>query len=324
MKYSVLCVWMVLTVHAIRSTGLGQAPTVIDRINEVRRERDKQEAISAMKRGVATRSALRRGLESSGLADVSARNAVEWLSHAGRINLIVNWQRLEEAGVNPQTLVSVAGQGLTVERALRLIVDQMAGAVPLVYDVTPWYVEILTKEMANQRSIVQVYLIGDLLHTVPMFTDAPIFDLSQVGQSGKSGGGGGGLFQQVQGVDATQPSRQEQIDAIVKLITDTIEPEIWKSNGGIHGSITVYRDSLIIRAPRYVHEQIGTPSGSVGALEALGMGAALPAPSPVLPVNAAVQAGAAPVAPVTSINAPKEIKNTGGAFKDAGVAKPRK
>jgi hypothetical protein len=317
---------MALAVHAVSSVGLGQAPTVIDRINQVRRERDRQEAIDAMKRGISTRSALQRGLESSGLQDTAAKIAVEWLTHAGRINIIVNWQRLQEAGVNPDTPVSVAGQNLTVERALRLIVDQMAGNVPLVYDVTPWYVEILTKEMANARSIVQVYLIGDLLHTVPNFTDAPIFDLTQVGQSGKSGGGGGGLFQ-TQNADAPQISRAEQIENIIKLITDTIEPEIWKSNGGQYGSITVYRDSLIIRAPRYVHEQIGTPSSGPNALEALGLGASAPvkAPgAPGAPGNPANGAAQADVAPITSVNAPKEIRYKKNGFKDAGVAKPQK
>ena len=322
MKYSVLCVWMALAVHAVSSAGFGQAQTVIDRINQVRRERDKLETISALKHGVSTRAALRRGLDSSGLQDTAAKNAVEWLTHAGGVNIIVNWQRLTEAGINPDTPVSVAGQGLTVERALRLIVDQMAGNVPLVYDVTPWYVEILTKEMANQRSIVQVYLIGDLLHTVPNFTDAPVFDLTQVGQSGKSGGGGGPLFQ-TQNTDTPQISRQEQIDNIVKLITDTIEPEIWTSKGGQYGSISVYRDSLIIRAPRYVHEQIGTPSAGGSTLEALGLGAAVPVSVPGNPAHANAAAPADGAA-ITSVNAPKEIRYKKSGFKDAGVARPQK
>jgi hypothetical protein len=305
---------MALTTHGFSTTGWAQAPTVIDRINEVRREKDKRETVAAMKQGVSTRSALLRGLEGSGLQDVSARNAVTWLSTVSGLSIILNWQQLQEAGINPDQLVSVGGAGLTTERALRLIMDQMGDNVPLVYDITPWYVEVLTKEHANRRSIVQVYLIGDLLHAVPNFTDAPVFDLSVVGQSGKAGGGGGNIFQQPPDA-GQQPSRQEQIEAIVKLITDTIEPEIWTTNGGQHGSISVYRDSLIIRAPRYVHQQIGTPSAGGEPLGAAGF-SAVPV-TPAAPIRNAI----API--IAGPSAAPAPRNEPAQSKSAGVIKSR-
>jgi len=43
-------------------------------------------------------------------------------------------------------------------------------------------------------------------------------------------------------------------------IRETIEPEIWQQLGGQHASIKFFNGRLIVKAPRYVHEQIGIPA----------------------------------------------------------------
>jgi hypothetical protein len=47
-------------------------------------------------------------------------------------------------------------------------------------------------------------------------------------------------------------------DSLVKLIMDTIRPEIWKENGG-NSTIRFFQGNLIVTAPLSVQEAIGGP-----------------------------------------------------------------
>ncbi|MHC4768512.1 MAG: hypothetical protein ACYTEI_07360, partial [Planctomycetota bacterium] len=49
----------------------------------------------------------------------------------------------------------------------------------------------------------------------------------------------------------------ERAQVIIDLITETIEPEAWDVAGGDWASIRYYTGTLIIRAPDYIHRQIG-------------------------------------------------------------------
>ena len=44
---------------------------------------------------------------------------------------------------------------------------------------------------------------------------------------------------------------------IADTIREIIEPDIWAAHGGTAGAISYYQGNLIIRAPNYVHRQIG-------------------------------------------------------------------
>ncbi|MEM6393380.1 MAG: hypothetical protein AAF797_11455 [Planctomycetota bacterium] len=198
-----------------------------------------------------------------------------WSVQSGRQLVVTSWPALELAGVDPETPITLRGIGMPPGRALRLILSQAsataavnAGGVggtetELIYRVTPWYVEVMSKAIANRRPTTRVYYIGDLLHEVPNFTDAPSFSLTDALSNTNSGGGGGSggggdLFEDdndnEEQVGTTRESRGE---ALAGVIRDTIEPTIWLVNGGTAGAITYRQNHLIIRAPFYVHNQIG-------------------------------------------------------------------
>ena len=55
----------------------------------------------------------------------------------------------------------------------------------------------------------------------------------------------------------TQPTDDEKrIDELIEKITLLVETEMWEQNGGTC-TITNYRETLLIRAPDFVHRQIG-------------------------------------------------------------------
>jgi hypothetical protein len=144
---------------------------------------------------------------------------------------------------------------------------------------------------------LRMYPIRDLLFEIPHFDNAPKFDLNSSinqggggggggsgGGGGGSGGGGGGGFGGgggggnggggggngggggggggggVFGEPGDEPERmseEEKIAQIVDLILETVEPDAWIDNGGDAASIRFYQGVIIVRAPDYVHRQIG-------------------------------------------------------------------
>ena len=51
-------------------------------------------------------------------------------------------------------------------------------------------------------------------------------------------------------------TKQRRIDNLIKKITTLIEPKTWEQNGG-PCTITNYKETLLVRAPDFVHRQLG-------------------------------------------------------------------
>ena len=210
------------------------------------------------------------------LRDIPAKQAVEYIANASGVQIVVNWDNLQGAGIDPEHPVQLVGRGISAAKLLDMVCKQLSPDDALIWEVSGEIVEIITKEQANQRSVVMLYPIADLLHEVPNFSNAPTFDLQQITQQGSqggsgavggSGGGGGGrsggsgsLFSGSGSRDSEkekQKSAEEKAEQIADLIRQSIEPDIWRENGGTYGSIKFHNGNLIIRAPMYVHRQIG-------------------------------------------------------------------
>jgi len=210
------------------------------------------------------------------LQDMPAREALAWWSQATGVPLVVNWNAMELEGVRPETTLNVQLQLVPAGQLLQLLLRMTAPDIQMMYEVTPWYVQVMTKEQANQNTVVRVYDIGDLLVHVPSFT-APEFDLESAmessssrggrgggsagsrGGGGSGGSGGRGLFSnrtEQQREDA--PTRNERAEQIAQAIRDTIEPDTWETVGG-RSSIRYFQGKLVVNAPMYVHRQIGLP-----------------------------------------------------------------
>src|SRR5439155_4614282 len=89
---------------------------------------------------------------------------------------------------------------------------------------------------------------------VPDFNQAPTFNLQSQSNSasgaGGGGGGGGSLFGGGGGgssQDTTnQRTRQQLVEDITKLITETVAPDSWRDAGGTIGSVRELSGQLIV------------------------------------------------------------------------------
>ncbi len=213
---------------------------------------------------LSIRQRLRRMIQPVSLERVAAKDAISWWSRTTGIPVVIDWQTLEDGGIDPQQPISLWLRRVPAGQVLSLITRQFQQpGDPLMMQSTAWYVELITKTQANQRTEVRVYDVADLLHKAPRFNHAPEFNLGDVlGRSGNNGSGGssGSAFAIDDPDEPERKTRRDRAEDLAQLVRYTIEPDIWIHNGGQYASITVFRTQLVVNAPRYVHEQIGIPT----------------------------------------------------------------
>jgi type II secretory pathway component GspD/PulD (secretin)/tetratricopeptide (TPR) repeat protein len=185
-------------------------------------------------------------------------NVVEYLRNVTGVNIFVNWRALEDAGIERGAPVTLQLANVPADKALSLILDQVGGdLVKLGYNIDDGVLTISTRENLSKNTIIRTYDIRDLLVVPPTFTDAPQFDLTAVTQSGGSqGGGGGSLFTEAAGGAAGGAGRAELMEQIQQLIRDTVDPENWRTNGGLVSSMSELNGTLIINTTSVNHRDI--------------------------------------------------------------------
>ncbi|MEE9211485.1 MAG: hypothetical protein V3U29_02410 [Phycisphaeraceae bacterium] len=246
------------------------AQSLSERIEYVKRHRaaareypaDGQAEIPA----VSVQQRLHMVIDSVVIDQETLRDAFDWWSRATGIQLLINWNVMELEGIYPEHRIDLNLHHVSAAQVLAILIRR-AGApnARLMSETTPWYVEVMTKAQADRRTVVRLYDVGDMLHEVPHFTDAPKLDLQNALQSGGGGsGGGGGLFSDAGSDEEPAKPKQERGEDLAQLVRDTIEPDIWQANGGEFSSIRYFNGQLIVRAPLYVHRQIGLSQSAVG------------------------------------------------------------
>lgn len=202
-----------------------------------------------------------------------ARLALEiWSTQTG-VPLVVNWKKLEAEGIDTTRPISLKLRRVPADQVLKLIVQQMnpdpLGDDRLQLDIQQWYIRVITRGEALRKSTTRMYFIGDLLMDIPNFDTAPDFDLNQVlsntssggsDRGGGTGGGGGegGIFGDLEADDKEKVvTKQDRAEQVADLIRNAVEPDIWRANGGDYASVRYFRGMLVVKAPEFVHEQIG-------------------------------------------------------------------
>jgi hypothetical protein len=200
--------------------------------------------------------ALSRKLPDLNLSNVALSDALDFLRDASAANIHVNWGALEAAGISKDTPVNLRLRGASLRKVLSLILTEAAGgADTLSFYSADGVLEITTREIADQEMVTIVYPVQDLLVEVPDFDNAPDFNL-QAQQSTGGGGGGSGIFSGGGGDEEDASTRAERAEELINLITETIQPDVWQTNGGA-STIRFFQGNLIVRAPRSVHEALG-------------------------------------------------------------------
>jgi hypothetical protein len=205
------------------------------------------------------------------LDGVALSDAIDFLRDVSDANIVVNWKALEEAGVSRDASVTLHLRNITLRKAMQLVLSEASGGDKLSFTLDQGVVEITTRELVDQKMFTCIYPVDDLIMDIPDFTDAPDFSLNSTSNNtaqNPSGGSGGvpqvgGTSNQILGGGASgggtaEPTKTkaERADDLVKLIETTVQPDIWKDNGGT-ASITYFNGNLIVTAPRSAQEAIG-------------------------------------------------------------------
>lgn len=269
---------------ACPAVSLGQS--LSQRIEEYKRKQNQSsapvgDAAASLARTIESRLGDR--IDPVKIENAPAEAAFKWWARTAGIPMLIDWQALALDGVDQETRVNVDLRHAPAGVVLSILMRQVAPeGVPLMYETTPHYLEVMTRRQANQRTVVRVYDIGDLLAEIPQFTNAPRMDLgsalggsnnggnnssgnsnssdSNSGSRGRTNFGTQNLFEQQTTTSETATrTRAERGEELADLIRDTIEPDVWIERGGQYSSIRVFGSRLIINAPPYVHRQIGMP-----------------------------------------------------------------
>lgn len=204
----------------------------------------------------ATRS-LRGGVPEIRIADATLGDAIEFIREASGANIHVNWRALEELNITREMPINMRLRSVSLRSVLKLLLADVGSGL-LTYYVDGGVIEITTRELADQQLFTRVYPVEDLIMEIPNFTNAPDFQI-QSSTGGRGSSGSGSIFSGSLSQETTQNRTEaERGEDLVHVIMDTIDPEVWRENGGT-ASIRFFRGKLIVTAPRSVHETIGGP-----------------------------------------------------------------
>jgi hypothetical protein len=210
---------------------------------------------------VSARRALDRSLPELKFDNITLGDAMDFLRDVSGANIHVNWRVLEESGVGRDATINVRLRGVPLRKVLRLVLAEAAsGNNLLTFYVDENVIEVTTREIADQQMFTRVYPVDDLIVEIPDFNNPPSFNI-QATPTGRGGGGGGTPFSGQSGQNQNvQTTRAQRAQELIDTIQSTVQPEIWNVNGG-QAAIRFWNGSLIVTAPRSVHEALGGDAG---------------------------------------------------------------
>ena len=166
-------------------------------------------------------------------------------------------------GLDKDALITLTAKRVSALRLLEMVLEKAADDTGLyaggsTWQMTDWgSIECGPKERLAKHQRLEVYSIDDLLWQIPDYDEAPEIDLQSVLQSSQGGGGRQSPFQNTnQQQDLDRRPKSERAQDVIDIIEALVEPESWLSGGG-SASIRYFQGSLLVRAPDYVHRQVG-------------------------------------------------------------------
>ncbi|MFH1745900.1 MAG: hypothetical protein ABIG44_02535 [Planctomycetota bacterium] len=206
----------------------------------------------------AVRDVLATRLAEVSFQEVPLERIIDWLAEQTGMNIHVRWQILADSGIERDRPISIKVRNLRLSQMLWMILREAAGVGSrLGYQAAGKLLIISTHDDLNSEMIVRTYDVRDLLAQVPRFRNAPRVDPAQVLQA--AGNNSGGLM--ASSTDEPDDADLPTPATLVELITTTIEPDSWASNGG-KGTIMAWQGTIVVRNSRYVHELLAGPTGN--------------------------------------------------------------
>lgn len=185
---------------------------------------------------------------------------IDWVrSHGPDANVVVSWGPVAVEGVGRESFIeSLYMVNTTVGQVLDEVLAQLSPAGELSYRALGSSLHISTRAEFDRKTFVKVYDASDLLMRVPDFgAGAPRIDIQQAAQAGTGGAAtppftSPGEGDEVAGRQA-ETQREETLLRLREMVMAIVEPEHWQDG---RGAISVWDQSLVVRASIEVHEQI--------------------------------------------------------------------
>lgn len=197
---------------------------------------------------------------------------MERLADAHRLNIIVNWNDLQRAGVERTVPIDLSlPNDITLHRALTEVLDQAgAGVTKVGFDVAEGTIKIATRQTLDKETYTAVYDINDLLQEIPMFNDAPLTDLTQVNKRTSASTPAKEAkrpWSRESDDDDDEgghdPERASRVQSIISLLQDTVAPDSWRDRGGSVGNINEINGQLVITQNSSAQRQIADVLGKL-------------------------------------------------------------
>lgn len=185
--------------------------------------------------------------------DAALDDIVTYIQQVTGVSIDPVWDDQGATGLARDATVTMHVDGLPMLTLLERVLDKADDD----FDPATWQfsedgiLEIGPRSALNRHAYPRIYDVNDLIFEIPDFTDVPDLELGQIVQ------GQGGSRQDVELDIPAAKSQAERLDDLVGLIESTVEFDQWRNNGGDGADISVYRGSLLVRAPGYIHRQIG-------------------------------------------------------------------
>ncbi len=184
-------------------------------------------------------------------------------------------------GIDPEAPITLHANRRPPIEVIDEVLEQCADPDPCTWQIRNGYVEVGTKERLSAAAAMELrlYTIRDLLFEPPWFDNAPSIDIAAAlaqtgaasgggsggpggggggpgrGGGGGPGGGGGSIIDQP-GAPPERPDEAFRFEGLVEVIVRSVEPTVWEAAGG-PATITPFGGALVVRAPGFVHRQLG-------------------------------------------------------------------
>jgi len=160
-------------------------------------------------------------VEELNLASATLEDAFDFLRDTTHANIVVRWPALKTAGVERTTPVKLHLWNVRLATALDILLAATEPLVKLGWAEEDGVITVSMKQDLEQASAPVVYDVRDLLEM-----------MSKQTMPGPP--------------DEFGRTRQEVIDELTRLITETIDPDTWRDAGGSTGSMREIGGRLIV------------------------------------------------------------------------------
>lgn len=164
-------------------------------------------------------------------SEIPLSDVARYLSETCKVNVVIDHRALKEEGVTPDTLVTIAEDGIQARTALKQVLQPLH----LDYVIEDEVIKITSHTRKLGGLITRVYAVSDLVTPIPHLTPGSERDNLQ----------------------RMRDPLAAEFDELIDLITTTVDPESWSDVGG-QGFVATHEGtlSLVIRQTRPAHEQI--------------------------------------------------------------------